>query len=322
MARIALAVCCILAAAAFAGARPTRAAEVFVDNLRGDDRNDGSSAASVAAARGPVRTIRRALELAGQGDQVVVANTGVAYREYLSLSAFNHCGQPGRPFVIRGQGATLDGSAAVPPGLWRTVGPRLFAVRPPRRAVQRLFRDGKPLEQVDPPAGADRPGPLEDWQWTLVAGAMFLKVPEGVHPADEPLAWAELPVGITLYGVHDVVILDLTVQGYQLDGINAHDRVVECRLGGVTARGNGRAGITVAGTSRVRLDGCLLGDNGQAQLLSREFAQTRVETSVILDNTAPGVVREGGQVDVIEPPAEAEPAAEATEAAAAGGAAP
>ena len=52
-----------------------------------------------------------------------------------------------------------------------------------------------------------------------------------------------MPVGITLYKVRDVAIGDLTVQGFQLDGINAFDGAFDIQLSGVTCRGNGRSGI-------------------------------------------------------------------------------
>ena len=59
-------------------------------------------------------------------------------------------------------------------------------------------------------------------------------------------------MGITLYEVRNVVIRDLIVQGFQLDGINAHDGVFDALLKKVTCRGNARSGICVGGASRVR----------------------------------------------------------------------
>ncbi|MEX0713437.1 MAG: hypothetical protein WD278_13865 [Pirellulales bacterium] len=49
-----------------------------------------------------------------------------------------------------------------------------------------------------------------------------------------------MQTGITLYHMHDVAVVDLIVQGFQLDGINAHDGVRSCYLSGITCRGNGR----------------------------------------------------------------------------------
>ncbi len=64
----------------------------------------------------------------------------------------------------------------------------------------------------------------------------------------------------------NVAVLDLTVQGFQTDGVNAHDTVKNARLAGLILRGNGRAGLAVGGSSTVEADGCLIGDNGQSQV--------------------------------------------------------
>ena len=77
--------------------------------------------------------------------------------------------------------------------------------------------------------------------------------------------------------MHDVVIRDLTVQGFQLDGINAHDCAKDCQLIGVIARGNGRAGIAVGGASSVRIKSCLLSDNGDEQILTDGPSMTSIE---------------------------------------------
>ena len=100
-------------------------------------------------------------------------------------------------------------------------------------------------------------------------------------PDEYPLFYAAQTVGITLYEVHDVIIRDLTVQGFQLDGINAHDCAKDCQLIGVIARGNGRAGIAVGGASNVRIKSCLLSDNGDEQILTDGPSTTSIEQSDI-----------------------------------------
>jgi hypothetical protein len=101
-------------------------------------------------------------------------------------------------------------------------------------------------------------------------------------------------------------VANLVVQGFQLDGVNAHD-AFQCSLIGLTCRGNGRAGITVAAASRVAVDGCLLGDNARVQLLTEGYSHTVVRESTLLPRTAPEIVRLGGRVVVEAPPPEAEP---------------
>jgi hypothetical protein len=96
--------------------------------------------------------------------------------------------------------------------------------------------------------------------------------------------------------VQGVVIADLVVQGFQIDGINAHDQVDDCRLVNVTARGNGRSGVAAAGASHIALDGCLIGDNGTSQLYTEGQATIATEGSEIIANTAPAVESRGGAV--------------------------
>ena len=98
-----------------------------------------------------------------------------------------------------------------------------------------------------------------------------------------------------------LVILDLTVQGYQLDGINAHDNVFDAALVGLLSRGNGRSGISIGGASRVLIRSCLVGNNGYAQVRTEGLSATRIIESDLIENTAPKVVQEGGRVTIENP---------------------
>jgi hypothetical protein len=105
-------------------------------------------------------------------------------------------------------------------------------------------------------------------------------------------------VGITLYHVEHVGIVDLTIQGFQLDGISAFNSARDVTIAGVTCRGNGRSGIAVGGASQVLISACLLGDNGEAQLLTLPCSETGIQDTALLSNTAPGWVDRGGRVYV------------------------
>jgi hypothetical protein len=115
-------------------------------------------------------------------------------------------------------------------------------------------------------------------------------------PDSYDVQYSDLTVGVTLYEVRNVVIRDLIVQGFQLDGINAHDSVFDTVLREVTCRGNARSGISIGGASRVRLENCLLGDNGDAQVRTEGYSHTHIVDCEILDNTAPALKRDGGKV--------------------------
>jgi hypothetical protein len=106
-----------------------------------------------------------------------------------------------------------------------------------------------------------------------------------------------------LYEVRHVSISDLVVQGFQLDGVSAPDNAFEVALIGLTARGNGRSGISVSGASRVLIQACLVGNNGAAQVRTEGPSHTRIVNCDLVDSPdAPALIREGREVIVENAP--------------------
>jgi hypothetical protein len=276
------------------------AKDIHVNNLDGDDRFTGRQTQNLPDMSGPVRSIARALRLASQGDRIVLANTGEPYREGIALSGTRHSGYSFRPFVIEGNGAILDGSAPVAPETWENYQGPIFRFAPPRLTHQQLFLDDRPLVRVAASRQADGPPDLAALQWCLYDGHIYFSIePDTTKlPQDYALTYARTRVGITLFHVNRVVIRDLTVQGYQLDGVNAFNSAREVTLTGVTSRGNGRNGITVGGASQVLINACLVGNNGSAQVLTLPYSETGIQNTELLSNTAPGWVDQGGRVYV------------------------
>ncbi len=120
---------------AFAAAS-ARADDLFVDNVHGDDARNGRDRVLNADLKGPVRSLARGLELARPGDRIVMADTGVPYRESVTVSGGRNNGLGSQPFVIEGNGAVLEGSDLVPPKAWEHFHGDLFRFRPPRCAVR------------------------------------------------------------------------------------------------------------------------------------------------------------------------------------------
>ncbi len=277
-------------------AAPGLARDIFVSNTSGDNRFNGLSLQSGPDGSGPVRTIGRALVLARSGDRIVLENTDRPYRESISLVGSRHSGYPGQPLTIMGNGATLDGSVPVPPEAWEHYRGAVFRFQPPRKGRANLFLDGRPAPRVVPGIGADAPPELEPGEWCFLDGWIYFCVEKTRLPDQYALSYAHLPVGITLYHVEGVAILDLTVQGFQLDGVNAHNSARDIYLAGLTCRGNARAGIAVGGASSVTIEGCLVGTNGEAQVLVLPYSLTRIYNSNLLGDTAPAWVDRGGEV--------------------------
>lgn len=285
----------IIALSVWLSLAPAR--DLFVNNTRGDDQNDGLSEQALGQRQGPFRTIARALHAAGSGDHIHLAATGVPYQESLTLQAARHSGVENRPFIIDGHGAVLDGSQSVPPDAWEGIGPSLFRFRSETKATHVLFLDGVPAVRKRAALGALAPPELQPLEWCLFEGYVYFRTAPAKLPWAYNLAHTVLPVGITLYEVRHVVIRDLVIQGFALDGVNAHDGATSVRLVGLTCRGNGRSGISIGGASRVVVEACLVGDNGESQVRTEGFCHARLINCDLIDHpAAPAIDRQGGQV--------------------------
>jgi hypothetical protein len=288
----------LLAALASGGS----AREIYVNNATGDDRNDGSRPENEDVRRGPLRTIAQAIRIAEAGDRVVLAKTDQPYRESITLQGGKNSGLSSQKFILDGNGATLEGAAPVPPGAWEFVSGNIFRFRPRRLHHQNLFLGGVPATRRA--AKNDEPLPdLTPLEWCLWRQAIYFRVEDDAAPRSYDVTFAALPVGVTLYEVHDVAVVNLTVQGFQLDGVNAHDGARDAELIGLLCRGNGRSGVSVGGASRVSISGSTLGNNGVTQLRLEAKAKARVENSRLLETGVPPYIVEGGQLSIDGQPA-------------------
>jgi hypothetical protein len=274
------------------------ARDVFVSNTAGDDKFTGSSPQSAGDGNGPVRTIGKALRVAGPGDRVVLDNSGRPYQESITLEGDHNSGATLGRFTLAGNGATLEGTAPVPPRAWANYRGAVFRFRPPRSENQQLFLDDRPAPRViaDPLAGS--PPKLEPRQWCQLGGYVYFCVELTKLPEDYRLNYSALDTAVTLLAVRKVAISDLLIQGFRLDGINAANAAHDVVITRVTCRGNGRSGITVGGASLADLESISAGDNGRAQVLALPLSEIHLESCKLLSNTAPGLVDRGGRVYV------------------------
>ncbi len=274
---------------------PAAARDIFVSNTGGNDANSGRQPKNIARD-GPVQTIAKALRLAVGGDRILLAPSGEPYRESVGINGLRLSGTARQPLVIVGNGAVLDGSAPVPVGMWKHVGGGVYRFHPPQLGFQQLFLDDRPAARVAVDHTATSPPKLQPRQWCLFQSDILFRVDNGKLPVDHRLTYAALRTGITLYQVDYVAITNLTVQRYQIDGINAVNSARSVRLATVTCRDNGRYGVAVGGASQVALDGCLASGNGVAGLITAAYSDTHVYQSRLLGDTAPGWIDEGGRV--------------------------
>jgi hypothetical protein len=273
------------------------ARDIYVDNIAGDDRNTGLHARGVSDATGPVRTIAKALRLAEAGDCVVLAKNDEPYHECVSLVGSRNSGAaPFVPFIVEGNGATLDGAAPIPRDAWTHYRGNIFCFRPNELIQAVLFCQGRAISPLPLVKGAAFPPRLEPAQWCALEGAIYFNVDRTKLPPDYRLSYAELPTGISLYRARQVLIRDLTVKGFQADGISAAAGARDIVLQNVVCAANGQRGVCVGGASQVTLDACKLYGNGESQLMTSGNSETHLLSTVLSGDTAPGWADQGGRV--------------------------
>ena len=262
---------CLLVAVQFFAIRSMWAAEIHVDNRAGSDAFDGSAIEPQSNGIGPVRTLRRALKLAKAADTVVLVNRGVPYYETLQLVGSQHSGTASTKFSIVGNGAVISGATLVPSRGWRKVGTDLWRLTPLRKGHFQLLQHETPVPEHRYQAGTTLSGQIPPGHWCVWRGSVYFKTAALEDPRKRRFSLASHDVGLTLFGVHDVRVVDVTFRHFRLDGINAHDLCRNVVIENVKSTGNGRAGLSVGGSSHVVVRNCELVDNRTHSLLISEL---------------------------------------------------
>ncbi len=256
-------------------------ATIYVDNLKGADAFNGKSSEPIDFQAGPVKSIRRAQQLAGTGDTIVLANTGVPYYETVQLVGGRKSGAQRARFRLIGNGAVISGAKLVSATAWKKVGEDLWKITPHRKGHYQLILKDKALPEQQCLSAPKSLPDLKRGQWCAWRGSIYLHTAPLEEPRELPYAFASLEVGLTLYEVHDVQVVDVTFRHFRLDGINAHDRCTGVLFENVKFVENGRAGLSVGGTSVVVVRNCeLMANRKYSVLLSEQALVTLDQTQI------------------------------------------
>lgn len=262
-----------------------RCGDVYVDSLLGDDKFNGRVPAPNDEANGPVRTLARGVERLLPGDRLILVDRKTIFTGEISLIGPRCSGINGKPFVIEGNNAVLDGSHPIPFEAWQQPKPGVWKFTPRRKGTHLLLLDGQPFAEHPIPPGAEKLPEIPDGTWGTWHGSIYYKVKPGPlqTPRDLNFSCAANGVGITLLDVQEVVIRNLKVRHYRLDGVNAHDRCTNVILENVTLEQNGRAGLAAGGSSLVGLRDCTVTGNRVTQILVAERAQVELLKTTLGD---------------------------------------
>ena len=271
------------------------AKDVYVSQKFGDDRNTGGSAKSTDLLSGPVRTLKRALELAENGDRLILDPSGGPYRESITLFGRKHSGFPNYPFIIEGQGSILDGTEPLPKGIWQHDQGDVYRFQPTMKPIDftffHLLNHGKPLPK------AASPSELQTGEWCFFQGFVYFRAEPQKTPMSGSyyeMSYSARMTGVTLLQVSNVRVHDLTVEGFQIDGVSAVNGAQDIVLDNVVCRANGRSGVTIGGASSLSAGYVTLAENRTTQVLSRPYSR-----GILFDCDVPeeGITGEGDEAN-------------------------
>ncbi len=228
-----------------------------VDPATGDDHNNGVDS--------PVKTIARAVALAGPGDTIHL--TPGTYHESVVLRSKK--GLPGRPITVDGHGAVIDGSDPLDAAAWEPLGGGIFrkVKLMPNMApfivgrwfflwdgrINRMGRSAK-----GPSAPLKKVADLQPGEWTYVTAedAFYLKLPEGQTLEAANIRWPVRANGVALAGSGGhIVIKNITATHVYNDGFNVHGAQVDTVFENIAAIECGDDGFSAHETGECRIDG-------------------------------------------------------------------
>ena len=122
-------------------------------------------------------------------------------------------------------------------------------------------------------------GQLNELDAALFEGYLYFRPEKGKTPEDYKLEITALRTGITLNHVDHVVIRNLIVQGFQLDGIALANSATNVVIEQCTIRGNARAGMSVGWGSDVKANRILTRANAFSEVLTLPYSRVKLEKS-------------------------------------------
>ena len=223
----------LLVALALFSALTVAAKIIHVDSQRGQDGQDGLSAATAK------KTIAAATRLLRPGDTLSLA-AGQTFYESIT---FPVDGTPARPITVEGNGAVISGLQAVPEDQWQDKGDGLFfqpaKIKHGSLAPYLVDQDLAPL-----PRGG-KPEALQPGQGLCTTDGLYVRCEPGRTPAGFGLHVTGRAAGVALSNRSYVTVRNLTAEYFSNDGFNIHGYCRGLLFENITGRYNGDDGFSI-----------------------------------------------------------------------------
>ena len=267
------------------------AAEYYADPVRGDDSNDGRSAASA------FKTLARATKGLRAGDVLNLA-AGALFDESLVIGA---SGTPEAPILIRGNGAILSGAHPIDPDKWEPKGGDLWFQPSDRRwgaLRQRVFIGDEMIspacmhpDDIDPAKLAPK---TAIWQ----TKGIYFRAEAGKTPRDYGLVGGNgrskaEHSGVIIRNQSYITVEDVVAERFPNDGFNVHGVCRGIVFRKIVARYNGDDGFSIHDDVGATVFG-LHSHHNDFGIQDVNFSQTIVSGAVLEDNRICGFDVYGG----------------------------
>ena len=245
----------------------TRAFDIRVDQVIGNDKNDGIAK--------PVKTIARGLKLAQAGDTVHLAKA--IYRE--SAVFLNRSGEQEKHIILDGHDSVLEGSEPLNVAQWEECAPGLFRadnlLHLDDAILQRWFFlfDGKMNHMGRTSKGHraefKKPEELQPGEWSFIKdssrtvagsnqvfGSFYIRLKSGEKLSAANIAVPLRSAGLQFSGKNShIIVRNVTATHVYNDAFNIHGTTRDCRFENIASIDCGDDGFSAHEDAECEIDG-------------------------------------------------------------------